>query len=276
MQKKTLFISIVLFLLLVFPLAVFLNAGAQRDRDYEKREEIHKTLPLRAGGIFSLKNINGSVTVETWSKNQVDIYAEKAVRGRRENLDKIKIEIDSGSSFVRVDTIYPKIKNFRGRVKYEIKVPEGIELENVRSVNGSVHVTGPVGDVEASSTNGNVVVSDVSGTMSLKTTNGGVKATDVDGEILARSTNGSIYLTVNSVTDKITARSTNGGITLNIESRNIDADLEARTTNGRIQVDFPVTIQGGWSSKRSIEGRIGEGGPLVTLKTTNGSIKVLD
>ena len=78
------------------------------------------------------------------------------------------------------------------------------------------------------------------------------------------------------MTEGISARSTNGGITLSIEDRSFDADLEARTTNGSIQVDFPVTIQAGWNSKRHIEGKIGDGGSLISLKTTNGSIKIID
>ena len=274
MRNKTSLISFILFLFVFFPLVSCLNAGIFRD--YDHKEEFQKTLPLRKGGIFGLKNVNGSVTVETWSRNEVDIWAEKAVRGRRENLDRIKIEIDSGSGYVQVDTIFPKIRNFRGRVNYEIKVPEDVDLETIKSVNGSVHIYGPVGDVKASSTNGNVNIREASGRLTLTTTNGSVKALDIEGEIHARSTNGSIHLEIDSVTDEITASSTNGGISLNIGSRNVDADLEARTTNGSVYVDFPVTIQGSLSTKRRIEGRIGDGGPLISLKTTNGSIKILE
>ncbi len=59
-----------------------------------------------------------------------------------------------------------------------------------------------------------------------------------------------------------------------IDSKNIDADIEARTTNGRISIDFPVTIQSGQISKRRLDGRIGDGGPLISLKTTNGPVKI--
>ena len=274
MRRMAVTSFLILFLLTVVPSVGLLNAGGLKD--YDQKEEFSKTLPLKDGGIFSLKNVNGFIHIETWNRNEVEIYAEKAVRGRRENLDKITIEIDSGASFVRVDTVFPKISTFRGRVNYEIKVPAGIELGEIRTVNGNVIITGPLGDVEAASTNGNVSVSDISGRMALTTTNGSIKAVDVTGEIRARSTNGSIHLSVGSVTEGISARTTNGGITLSIETRSIDADLEARTTNGSIQVDFPITIQAGWNSKRNIEGKIGDGGSLISLKTTNGSIKIND
>jgi len=206
----------------------------------------------------------------------VDIQAEKAVRGRRENLDKIKIEIESGSGRITVNTIFPKIRNFRGRVSYEIKVPEGLELEKIKTVNGNVDISGPVTDVRATTTNGDISISEASGQLICSTTNGNVNAEDVSGEISARSTNGSIHLDIDSLSDEITARTTNGGISLTIDSKDIDADVEASTTNGRVTIDFPVTIQSGRISKRRLDGRIGNGGPLISLKTTNGPIKILN
>lgn len=272
-RSKSLF-AVTWGILILFLLTVHLQACTFEG--YDEKEEFQKAFPLKEDGIFALTNVNGNVTVETWAKDEVSVWAEKAVRGRRDNLDKIQIEIESGSRYVRVNTVYPKIPNFRGRVRYEIKVPEGVKLEKIRTVNGSVNITGLVYDVLAASTNGNVVIREASGKLDLSTTNGSVKASDVEGEIQARSTNGSIRLEIYSVTDEIKARTTNGGISLSIESSNVNADVEARTTNGRIHVDFPVTIEGGWSSKRSLEGRIGDGGPLISLKTTNGSVKILD
>ena len=248
--------------------------GTASLRGYDEKDTFQKTLPLKRGGTFSLKNINGNITIETWDRKEVDIQAEKAVRGRRENLDRIKIEIETGPRSVAVVTVFPKIPRFNGRVKYEIKVPENVELEKIRTTNGSVYIYGPLGDVDVQSTNGDVTVDGASGRLSFSTTNGSVDASDVQGEIQAHSSNGSIHLEVASITGNISVRTTNGSISLTVDSPDINADLEARTTNGRIYVDFPLTISGGWSSRRAVEGKIGEGGPLISLKTTNGSVKI--
>jgi DUF4097 and DUF4098 domain-containing protein YvlB len=258
---------------LLFSFTTSLGFGASLQ--YDKVEDFKQTFPLKRGGMFSLTNVNGNISVETWTREEVEIKAEKAVRGQRENLDRIKIEIETGPTSVVVDTVFPKIPRFRGRVTYEIKVPEDIDLEMIRSVNGSVRIFGPLGDVKARTTNGSIRLEDVSGQISCSTTNGNVEALDIRGQVLARSTNGSLHLEIASVVDDITASTTNGSITLDIVSRNIDANLEARTTNGRISVDFPVTLPAGWSSsKRRVEGKIGDGGPLITLKTTNGSVRI--
>lgn len=262
------------FLLCCFLGSNILHAGVLQG--YNQKEDFHKTIPLDRDGTFSLKNVNGSVSIETWDRDEVDIRAEKAVRGRRENLDKIKIEIESGSHMIMVNTVFPKIRNFKGKVSYEIKVPKNLKLERIRTANGDINIQGPLTDVRAVTTNGDVSIVEVSGQLVFSTTNGKVRAEDVHGEISARATNGSIYLEIDSVSDEITASTTNGGITLILDSKNIDADLEARTTNGRISIDFPVTIQSGQISRRRLDGRIGNGGPLISLKTTNGPIKILN
>lgn len=268
--KQALFFSLVLF---IFGTTGLFSGGLQ---GYRYKEDFHKTFPLERDGIFSLTNINGTETIETWNRDEVDIRAEKAVRGSRENLDKIKIDIESGSGRLSVNTIFPKIRNFRAGVTYEIKVPEGIELEKIRSVNGDVRISGPVVDIRATTTNGNISISRASGRLFFSTTNGNVVTEYIEGEVDARSTNGRIHLEMKSLSDDISARTTNGGISLVIEAKDIDADVEASTTNGRVTIDYPVTIQSGRISSRRLSGRIGSGGPLISLRTTNGPVKILN
>ena len=260
---------------MVLSLSFTTSLGFEASNDYDEKEDFKKTLPLKKGGTFSLMNVNGNVTIETWTREEVEIQAEKAVRGQRENLDRIKIEIEAGPTSVVVDTVFPKIPRFRGRVTYEIKVPEDMDLEMIKSVNGNVRISGPFGDVKARTTNGSIRLQDASGQIFCSTTNGNIDAVDIRGDILARSTNGSLHLEIASVEGEITATTTNGSITLDVLSGNVDADLEARTTNGHISLDFPVTIPAGWSSsKRRIEGKLGNGGPQISLKTTNGSVRI--
>jgi hypothetical protein len=48
----------------------------------------------------------------------------------------------------------------------------------------------------------------------------------------------------------------------------------ARTTNSSISSDFEVKMQGEFSKNR-LEGVIGNGGSLIDLSTSNGSIRLL-
>jgi DUF4097 and DUF4098 domain-containing protein YvlB len=64
----------------------------------------------------------------------------------------------------------------------------------------------------------------------------------------------------------------NGGITLALLA-GIGADLEARTVNGSIQSDFPITVSGRMNPRR-LAGRIGQGGRMLDVETVNGSIRL--
>ena len=51
--------------------------------------------------------------------------------------------------------------------------------------------------------------------------------------------------------------------------------MKASTSNQPIDTDFDVTIDGrGVRKKSRLEGLIGEGGPLLELKSSNGSIRL--
>lgn len=241
----------------------------------EKSEEFSKVLPLKSGGTFSLKNVNGSITITTWKNDKVDIKALKTTKGDPDKLKEVKIEVEATANSISVNTIFPKGKNIRVSVNYEVKVPQGVNLGKVRSTNGSVYITGPVGHTNASTTNGRIELDGAKGTISLSSTNGRIEAVNIRGELDVDTTNGTIVLEMLSFEDTIKARTTNGSITLRIGSlEKVNADFSARTVNGSISLDLPITLKSMKKSRRSLEGQIGQGGPEILLRTTNGSIKI--
>ena len=241
----------------------------------EESEEFSKVLPLRSDGTFSLKNVNGSITITTWKEDKVDIKALKTTKGDPDKLKEVKIEVEVTTNSVSVNTIFPKGKNIRVSVNYEVKVPQGVNLSEVKSTNGSVYITGPVGHTNASTTNGRIELDGAKGTVSLSSTNGRIEAVNIRGELDADTTNGTIVLEMLSFEDAIKAKTTNGSITLRVGSlEKVNADFNARTTNGSISLDLPVTLKSMKKSRRSLEGQIGQGGPEISLRTTNGSIKI--
>jgi DUF4097 and DUF4098 domain-containing protein YvlB len=241
----------------------------------EESEEFSKVFPLKSGGTFSLKNVNGSITITTWKQEKVDIKALKTTKGDPDKLKEVKIEVEATANSVSVDTIYPRGRNIRVSVQYEVKVPQGVNLRKVKSVNGSVYITGPVGNTSASTTNGKIDLDGAKGTISLSSTNGRIEAANVKGELDAGTTNGSIVLEMLSFDNSVKAKTVNGSITLKVDSlKKVNADLRARTVNGSISLDLPVTLKSIKKSRRSLEGQIGQGGPEISLRAVNGSIKI--
>jgi DUF4097 and DUF4098 domain-containing protein YvlB len=241
----------------------------------DNQEEFQKTLPLSPQGTFSLKNVNGEVRISTWKESKVEIKALKKTNKGAENLEKVKIEVTASADSVSVDTIYPKHGNTGVSVDYDVLVPEGVNLAGIESVNGGVSITGPFGRVAASTTNGSVRTENASGSLELETTNGDVEALRVGGPIDAHTTNGDITLELAELKAAVKAETTNGGITLRLGAgAEINGVLEAETTNGSLSFDIPLTVQSLEKSKHRLRGQLGQGGPLVSLETVNGSIRL--
>jgi len=262
-------------ILIVLSVFVLLLAGsAAALADY--REDFAKTLPLKAGERFSLDNVNGGVTVSTWKEDKVEIKAVKVARDDEKDLKDVEIRVEQSAGAVSVKAIWPKYRHhFNVNVDFEIKVPEGVILDEVETVNGGVEVTGRYGRAAVGTTNGSVSVEDASGELKAYTTNGGIKVNRFEGKLDAETTNGNIRLEGLKFKDGVSAETTNGSITLGIDSpESLNADLLARTTNGHITVDFPVTLKNLTQSKHRVEAKIGQGGPEISLETTNGSIKI--
>lgn len=242
----------------------------------ETKDTFEKTLPLKAGDRFSLENVNGSVSIATWKDAKVEIKAVKTTRRDKAELDKVEIKVEEGAGSVSVKAIWPKFPhNARVTVDFTVMVPEGVNLEDFHTVNGGVDVTGRYVRAEVGTTNGTVTIKDAAGEFKAGTTNGGVLVSRFEGRLAADTTNGNVKLEGIAFKDGISAETTNGSITLAIASpETLNADLSARVTNGHITVDFPVTLQNLSGSKRRIEGKIGQGGPEISLRTTNGSINL--
>lgn len=72
---------------------------------------------------------------------------------------------------------------------------------------------------------------------------------------------------------RVNGETRNGGVTLAIPD-NYNAELETRTVNGGLNIEFPITIQGELTSRRGISTTLGSGGPLVRVRTTNGGVRI--
>src|SRR5690349_18015408 len=73
-------------------------------------EEFHQTYPITADGRIELDNINGSVHISGWDRNEVKVDAVKYA-DTKERLEEAKIEIESGHDYVSIRTRYPDHNN---------------------------------------------------------------------------------------------------------------------------------------------------------------------
>jgi hypothetical protein len=222
-------------------------------------DTFEETRALEPDGRFELENVNGRISLATWSRDEVRIEAERAAVSE-EALERIRIEIDGEGDSVHVKTRFLKREGWLfgsspGKVDYEVTVPRGTRVR-LKTVNGPVDVDGLSGNLEAESVNGELSLASLAGEVRATTVNGGIHATfdrvPAGGHHRFKTVNGSI---------EVSLPEGSGG------------DLEATTVNGGIDCELPLEVK--TKKKRRLEGRLGPGGATFDLSTVNGGIDVV-
>lgn len=244
-------------------LALALPALAQ-DR---VQEEFHQTYQLSAQGRVQLENINGSVRVTGWDRNEVKVDAVKWAY-TRERLDEAQILVDASNENIRIYTKYPErdlgfTNDRNGRinnpatVEYTLFVPRNARIDAIETINGNLSLEGLTNDVRASSINGQVTARGLLAEAKLSTVNGNLEAT-FNRLDAAKS---------------ITLASVNGNVTVTIPS-DANASLRANNVHGGIENDFGLPVRKGEYVGYDLAGQLGQGATRIRLANVNGLIAI--
>jgi len=220
-------------------------------------KEFNQSYTLQAGGSLELQNVNGTVDVQGWDRDVVEVHAVKTAKHRESDLERVSIEVDARPDAVSISTRYPQNEGVEVAVDYTIHVPHGAHVEHIGTVNGTLRIAG----VEA--------VED------LHTVNGNIEVFEAGGSVHAHTTNGNVHLEMAHLPDKAGAfaETTNGSLVLAVPS-DMQADLEARCLNGNFSSELPMTMESN-QRPREMHGKLGRGGAPIHLRTVNGGIRVV-
>lgn len=138
--------------------------------------------------------------------------------------------------------------------------------------SGGIRGTGVAGAIIAGTGSGTIDLEQVSaGDVELSTGSGGITLTGVKGGVRARTGSGSIRVN-GEPTATWNIRTGSGSIHVRLP-QNASFDLDASTSSGSINADHPVTLLGR-ISRREMRGKVRNGGPLLDLGTSSGSIHI--
>ncbi len=277
---------------------VFAGAAFAAPAKDEYTATIDQTLPLSAGGKFTLDNRNGRITVETWDKDEIHIVAEKRMRtdnggaswllrllGLKANeaatdeqaqkvFDELKVEIGGDASSRTITTHYPNVQGVEFDVTYRITAPRRV-APTIDTVNSTVEMSDVEGNTSVETTNGSVRLSSITGTVRAHSTNGKLNLDDISGEIQGDTTNGSVSVVTRKdapISGPISLESVNGSVNVTVPE-NASFNVELRTVNGSASCSLPLASTQEEKRKR-LEGTVGAGGPLIELRTVNGSAHI--
>lgn len=236
---------------------LFLLAAIWAVPSYAITKDFNQNYPLQPGGTFELQNVNGTVEVQGWDRNEVEVHAVKTAKQRETDLERVSIEVDTRPNAVSVTTHYPQNEGVEVAVEYTIRVPHGAHVEHIGTVNGTLRISG-LENVE-----------------DLHTVNGDIEVFEAGGNIHAHTTNGNVHLELAHAPDKsgATAETTNGSLVLAVPA-DLEAELEARCLNGNFYSELPITVESS-QRPREVHGKLGRGGAPIHLRTVNGGIRLI-
>ena len=200
---------------------------------------------------------NGGITVR--GADRADVFMRARIVAHADS----EAEARRIATAVRIDTAGGTIRVEGPRNDRDTSWSANIELQVPRNAILTLNTR-----------NGGISISDFSGQAKLQTTNGGVSLNNVNGNIRGETRNGG--LTINLTGDHwdgqgLDIETRNGGINMTMPEH-YSAELETATVNGRISIDFPVTVQG--RIGRELTTTLGSGGAKIKAITTNGGVTI--
>lgn len=247
------------------------------------RRTTYKTenIEFGAGGTVSIVGaLNGSVIVEGWQKNEIEVSAEIEVQAETETDLALLAQIDGfilseNFGHVSIISVGTHDKNYLRRVSpkfpkkllmmpfridYRIKVPSFCRLE----------IDGGRGDLN---------VSKVEGAMRINFLNSNAKLDLIGGAISATFGSGTVDVSIPTRvwhTSSLELQMAEGMINVEL-GNNLDAEINAKILRtGHIENSFTQLKPRGRAkfTEKSIIATVGKGGAIMSFTLGNGTIKI--
>jgi len=231
--------------------------------DFAEREEIRRSYTLKPGADVIVSGVNGRVDVETAETDHAEVLIVRSAK-KHEDLQfrKIKIVHDLGELRIGLEgdrrSVFSAFGSIpEGHQRVILKLPRKVAFMTY-GVNGDVTVGEIEGGVDARNVNGKINIAQVTGGASFRGVNGRIDAT------IAKLSAGR-GIDINTV---------NGNTTLRFIG-DVNADVDARGHNGRVESDLP-NLEESKDEKRygRYNARIGTGGSHISIRGVNGNVSL--
>ena len=211
-------------------------------------EEINQSMDAAADGTVSISNIAGSVEVQGWSRNQVEVTGElgddvEELIFKRDG-DEIRIKVKSrhrGSHDVDSDLVIkvPVRSSLEVHtVSADIDITEVTGEQSIESVSGDIATEAQTSDIDINSVSGDLEIAGDNESMRsrLSSVSGDIDTENLAGEIGAESVSGDLVV-ADGVFDRVMLGTVNGDIVFHARLLD-DGRLDVETVNGDVNIEF--------------------------------------
>jgi DUF4097 and DUF4098 domain-containing protein YvlB len=275
------------------------------------QQQITKRAVVAPDVTIDVSNVQGSVEISAWDKDEVELVAE--LESEKDELEfeatprKVSIEVDRPTSHYGRDQedAYLTLRVPRGArldvdtVSADITVGGVRGQQTLQSVSGVVNSQAFDAPVSASAVSGDVIVTGTGGKAAVRTENvsGTSTVTGVRGEFQGEVVSGEIQATI-AAASKVDVNSVSGDIALNVElapagevdmetvsgtltlklKPPVNADFDIESFSGDIDACFGPKARGTskYTPGSELDFTQGKGGARVELQSLSGEIQVCD
>lgn len=249
---------------------------------------------------LDLSTFDGAIEVHSWDRSDVVVEIEK--RGAtQEAVDALQVVATQKGSRIELEVKRPRRESFAGVGFYRtasarliVSTPREVDLR-ARSGDGSIRVDGLSGRIDLRTSDGGIRVSNVNGELTLNTGDGSVAVEGADGRLAVDTGDGGVtvsgrlsHVKLHTGDGSIVYRADpesrmsgdweittgDGGVTMYLPE-GFSADLDAHTGDGTIRSELDVAgAEELERDRRSLRGRLGEGGRSLRIRTGDGGIRL--
>jgi DUF4097 and DUF4098 domain-containing protein YvlB len=273
---------------------ISVDSQAQIVRD-EKRFTVTGVPELR------LTTFDGAIEIQSWDKPDVLVEIEK--RGAtREAVDGLEIKSSQEGQRIELEVKRPQSETFSGigfhrtaSATLRVSLPRRADVI-ARSGDGSIRIERVNGRIEMRTGDGSIRAIDVTGELVMNTGDGSVTVERAEGQLVVDTGDGGVDVSGRlggvklhtgdgSIVYRAEPESTmsedweittgDGGVTLYLPGE-FNAELDAHTGDGSIRNDLAIekSVESPERERRSLRGRLGDGGKRLRIRTGDGSIRI--
>lgn len=237
-------------------------------------DEWAKTYNLTGKPDLRIETSDANIRVDTWDKNTIE--AKVITTGYKIGGGGIRIEERQNGDSVVIEVRYPHHDfNFEWhnhRVDVDIHMPREGKV-NLRTGDGKIDLAGFKGDMDLHSGDGSETLEGVDGKLRASTGDGHIRANGRFDELELKTGDGHLEVRAaagSSLSAGCRLETGDGNVTLEVPGT-LAADVDLHTSDGHIDLDIPVTTEGKLR-ENEVRGKLNGGGPMMTIRTGDGSI----
>ncbi|HET9327776.1 MAG TPA: DUF4097 family beta strand repeat-containing protein [Candidatus Eisenbacteria bacterium] len=242
---------------------------------------------------------DAQVTVRSWKESKVKVRVSHRgpTQGFTLGIQRPRVQLQQEGNQVRVMARMESAVsvNFFSNAHLDVDVwlPRESDLI-VNAEDGPVKIEDVAGKIDLRSQDGPLVADRLRGDIRVRSQDGSVRLDDVDGSLQlvtqdgessvrgrfdrmeVESGDGGVEIearTGSRLSEEWSVRSQDGGIRLHIPN-DLAATIDARSSDGSLSFDLPLQVQGR-VRENLLVGELNGGGPVLRLRTRDGSIRVM-